>query len=241
MDEEIFFIVFPYEIDGLLDGVDGRRDRRDFHFRGIVQDGMCQLHDRRRHRRRKEQRLLLGRQFRDNLFHIMDEAHIQHTVCFVKHKKSNFLEMHKPLRHEIQQPARRRDEDVYAALECFHLVMLGDTAEDNGMLEMSMSAIGSETFTDLDRQFPGGSQDERLDSLHRLSVFFSQIQELQDRKSKRSGLSCSGLGATKQIFSAEDDRDGFLLDGGGSGISFFFERFQNRFDKSEFFERHTDK
>jgi hypothetical protein len=47
----------------------------------------------------------------------MDEAHIQHPVCLIQHKIPDMLQMDIALVHQIEQPARRRHQDVHAFLQ----------------------------------------------------------------------------------------------------------------------------
>ena len=50
-----------------------------------------------RHRSAKEQILSVLREHRYDLADIMDKAHIEHAVCFVKHKEFKLLERHRLL------------------------------------------------------------------------------------------------------------------------------------------------
>jgi hypothetical protein len=53
------------------------------------------------------------------------------------------------LLHQVEQPARRRDENLDATLQVADLRPLADAAEDDGMSQARMPAVGSKALADL--------------------------------------------------------------------------------------------
>src|SRR6266550_469811 len=64
-----------------------------------------------RHRRRKEQRLPLDRQFGDDFPDVVDEAHVEHAVGLVEHEKLDLSEPQAIALYEIEQAAGRGYHD----------------------------------------------------------------------------------------------------------------------------------
>ena len=61
----------------------------------------------------------------------MNEAHVEHAVCFVENEHFESIEFHGPLIDEIKKSTRGGDEDVRSVLESLQLWAGGDTAEDD--------------------------------------------------------------------------------------------------------------
>ena len=53
---------------------------------------------------------------RHELAHVADEAHVQHAVGFVDDEGVHRIQPHMLLLHQVEQAARRRDQDVDAVL-----------------------------------------------------------------------------------------------------------------------------
>ena len=77
-----------------------------------------------------------------------------------------------------------------------------------------MTAELAEESFGLQREFPGGSQDERIDA-----AAGPAHQSLQDRKQEGGGLPGAGLGRPDQVSAPDRVRDRALLDRGGLGVS----------------------
>ena len=73
-----------------------------------------ELRDVGRHGRREEQRLARLRQQRDDLPHVADEAHVEHPVGLVEDEDLDAVEPDMALPDQVEQPPRRRHQDVDA-------------------------------------------------------------------------------------------------------------------------------
>jgi hypothetical protein len=71
----------------------------------------------------------LGQQA-DDAADVVDEAHVEHAVGFVQHQDLDVAQVDGLLLHVVEQPARRRDDDVHAAAQVLDLRVDVDAAED---------------------------------------------------------------------------------------------------------------
>ena len=118
----------------------------------------------------------------------------------------------------IQQPARRRDDDVDAAAEGVFLRSHADAAEDRRGRERCVDRHVREVLEDLRRELSGGCEDERARRAARL-----RDQLVENGQQERRGLAAAGHGAGEEIAALEGRRDGVGLNG-------------RRFDEAEIFE-----
>src|SRR6185437_16335705 len=120
MQQQAPLVLLLHEIDRLPDRLYGRRNGSDFHTDRVDQDCARELLDLRRHRRRKEQGMFFLWQPCQDLADIIDETHIQHPVRLVQYEVLDLTEVQQTLIAEIEQPARRGDEDIRSALQTLH-------------------------------------------------------------------------------------------------------------------------
>ena len=82
---------------------------------GSVEDVCGELGDRRRHGGGEQQRLAVAPALRNDLPHVVDEAHVEHAVGLVEHEDRDLVEPDMALVAEVEQAAGRGDQDVDAA------------------------------------------------------------------------------------------------------------------------------
>jgi hypothetical protein len=116
--------------------------------------------------------------------------------------------------------------------------MLSDSPKYHFRPEVCIATIVREALFDLDSELTRRREDERPDrSLsHDFPIFL--IHMLDDRKGKRSCLSCTRLCDTEEISSSKDEGDRFLLYWSRGSIAFFGESFEYWVDEVEFREEH---
>ncbi len=197
MFEQVLFIGFIYKIKCLSYFFCRRRNGSHLHAQRIGQDRIGQVGNLRRHSGREEQRLTLYRKFGNYLFDIMDEAHVEHAVGFVKHENFHIAQRNITLVHQVEQTTRGSGQDIAATLQAFRLCELRYTSEYDHVPDTGMPAICFHTFVDLDSQFAGRRQNKAADGFMVGRNF--TVQQLQDRKCESSGFSSSGLGATQKV------------------------------------------
>ena len=85
-----------------------------------------------------------ARQHADELANGVDEAEIKHLIGFVEHENLDLGEIDGAPVEQIDEPAGCGDEDVDAALQSANLVVDRHAAENDGMREPQIAAIGAE-------------------------------------------------------------------------------------------------
>lgn len=162
-EEEVWFISLIDEINTLFDDIDGRRDRCDGHFRRIDEDRARELHDLGRHSCREKECLLLRREDSEELLHIMDESHIEHTICLIEDEELDIAEGYMFLIHEVKEASWCRDEDIDSISESIYLCSLSDATEYDGRAKSCVSSIRLKALTDLDSELTSRSDYECTD------------------------------------------------------------------------------
>jgi hypothetical protein len=131
----------------------------------------------------------------------MDEADVEHLVGLVENKEPCLAQVDGPAIHQVDQPARRRHEDVGAAGEPLGLRVDRLAADDKGDAQIGRQPL--KALDDLIGEFPGRRKHQAAGRFRR--GFFGPLStaprpaECQRRRSCRfrSGRSreCRGLAA----------------------------------------------
>ena len=129
--------------------------------RRVAQDRLRQLDDVRREGGGKEQRLAVGRQQRDDAFHIAEESHVEHAVHLIEHEELDLGEVHGALLDEIEQAAGCGHQHVHTAAHRGDLGILAYATVDQRLAETDVSAIGGEAFPYLAGELAGRCQHQR--------------------------------------------------------------------------------
>ena len=87
-------------------------------------------HDRGRHRRAEQHRVPVDRAGLDEPLDVGQEAHVEHLVSLVEDERAHVGEVERAAVEVVDQPARRPDDDVHAALERCGLLLVGRSAVD---------------------------------------------------------------------------------------------------------------
>ena len=111
------------EAEQLGDGVRGGGRRGDLDARRVVQEGIDQALDLRRHGGREEQRLPAWRQQLADLLDVGDEAHVEHAVGLVDHQDLDAAQQDLAALELVEQASGRGDQHVDAAVELPELVV----------------------------------------------------------------------------------------------------------------------
>ena len=102
-------------------------------------------------------------QGRDDAPDVVDEAHVEHAVGLVEDEVRDAVEAHEPLLHEIEQAARRGDEDVGLLAERDLLPVLAHAAVDDGVAKALVAAVGGDALGDLRGELARRREDEPAD------------------------------------------------------------------------------
>ena len=146
--------------------------------------------------------------------HHREEAHIGHVIGFVNDGDLHAAEVHVPLTHEIEEPARAGHEDVDATRERLDLGVLAHAAVNGVVAELCCGRKRPQRLRDLVREFPGGGEDQRARVAgDRAAPVRSEARD--HGKEEGIGLAGAGPAAAEDIPARERVRQCGRLDGGG--------------------------
>ena len=199
-------------VDKLGDCLRRIRSPADLHEMGTLQKFGGQRFNLFRQRGRKEQRLPLPWKGAHDLPDVGEESHVQHPVGFIQDGHLDLRKVDEPSAHEVEQPAGRGHDDLHPRPQRGDLRILAHAAVDRGASQMNMAAVVAHEFFCLQGQLTSGSDDQRANAFaaHARSVCGEQVQ---DRQCECRGFPRSGLGDADDIAAAEDERNGFALNG----------------------------
>ena len=218
--------------DVLLYGVGRLALVGDLDERRVVQQLAHAVLDGRVDGGREQQRLARGGRGADDLLHGRPEAHVQHAVGLVQHEHLHVAEAHGALFHEVDQAARRGDEDVHAVLELVDLRGVGQAAHHGEDAVMRGGGDGGAHLADLLGQLARGGDHEHERALPALGM--AQAVERGQREGR--GLAGAGLGGGDEVAPFERERDGLLLDGRGRFVAQARDGFKSLVGQAEFVE-----
>ena len=123
---------------------------------------------------------------------------------------------------EIEQATGGGDEDIDAGTHRGDLRVLADAAVDERLAETDFLAVGGETLSDLDREFPRGCEHKAA-ALLGAGVARIHVDCVEDGKREACRFSGACLCAAEKIPTFEKERDGLGLDGGRGNVFEFVE------------------
>ena len=208
-----------------LDDGGGGRSRRGYRdFDRIAEKRVGELADFRRHRRREEQGLPRFRQQADDALDIGNKAHVEHPVGLVDDENMRVGQQDLAAPMQIEQPSRRGDQHIDAAVELAFLVDKTFAADQQRHGQAMMLAVKLESCGDLGRQLAGRLDDQR--ARHpRPGAPGRQLVDHRQHKARR--FAGPGLGAAEHVPPALNVGDRLFLDRGGSCIAGVGNRLKN--------------
>ncbi len=181
-------------------GLDGDFDR-------ILQVGLGDATDLRRHGGREQGHLALLRQLLQHGFDVVDEAHAQHFIGFVQHQGLQLGQVQGAAVQVVNDAAGGTDHDVHATAQGRQLLAVGLAAVYRQHAEAGdLRRIGLEGLGDLDGQLAGRRQDQGL-GLDLLQVDVGQYRQGEGRR-----LAGTGLRLAQHVAAFQHRRDGGGLD-----------------------------
>ncbi len=202
-------------------GRDGDLDR-------ILQVGLGDAPDRRRHGRREQRDLARFRGLLQYRLDVVDEAHAQHFIGFVQHQRGQAGQIQRAALQVIDHPPGGAHHHMHAALERLQLRVVALAAVDRQDVETGhLRRVALERLGDLDRQFAGRRQHQRLRLVGR------QVDGGQQRQREGRGLAGAGLGLAQHVAAGQHRRDGGGLDGGWGFVAHFGDRGHDRRGQAE--------
>ena len=181
---------------------------------------------------RKEQGLFTPARFASNMFDILSEAHIQHTVCFVEDQRFNRAAIEVLFFYVLQQTSGRGDHDVLIFAEHFRVVHIGYAAGDGGDIQMRMFRQFAGMIGHLHRQLASWGEDQNTRRTGFLTREIEQVLQRWQQIRRRFTGACRRR--TEYITAIERRRNGGSLNGGRASETFILEGFQQAFVEFKF-------
>jgi hypothetical protein len=177
----------------------------------------------------------------DDLFDVVDEAHVEHAVGFVQHQDFQLREVDLARLHVVDQAARGRDQDFRILGQQLHLLRVrhaaqdrhgADAAHEGGVFARwvvtcrASSRVGVSTsifgWAALKRTLAARTGGLRFLIWGRPAGGRVDLDELvQGRQHECCGLARTGLRRNQQVAACDRCRDGLLLHWGRRGVAGF--------------------
>ena len=208
------------------------RLRGDFDADRVVDELLAQIGNCLGHGGREEQALaVLGQQV-GNALQRHDKAKVHHLIGFIEHEDFDIAQRQRALIDQIEQAARRRDQNVAARNQRPRLLADGNAAENALDRKVQILGIAAHVFSDLGGQFAGGREHQHP-ARSGLAGLGIRGQTVQRRQRERGGLAGAGLGDAQNVAALQQRRNGLLLDRRGIGIALGFKRTKKRLGKAK--------
>ncbi len=111
-------------------------------------------------------------------------------------------EVRKPAVREVEQPARRRDQDVASDTEALDLRHFADAAENHAGAKFLVCAVDANALADLRREFARRGKDERA-----RDAALGRAEHLEQRQHEGRRLAGARLGAGEQVAAGKHGRN----------------------------------
>ncbi len=186
----------------------------------VLEEALGQGGDGGGQRGREQVGLLPRGHVREDLLHILQEAHVQHLVTLVQHHHGHPRQVQGAPVQVVLDPAGGAHHHPGAALEGLQLRHVAEPAHQQGGLQARGHA--PQLGRHLLGQFPGGREDDGLD----LPAILEAVQQGQ---AEGQGLARAGAALHQQVATPEAGAEGLRLDLGGGGEAAPGEGGQERF------------
>ena len=190
---------------------------------------------------REQQALFLFRHCRQHLFHVVDEAHVQHAVGFIEHQHLDLAQIEHPLAEQIEQAPGCGDQNIHAFLDAADLRVHADAAKNDGGGKLQEFAVGLYRLLYLGREFAGRGQHQGADAGTAEFVLgaAAHAQFVQHGQHERCGFAGAGLGAAEQIVPVEHYRNSLGLYGRGGFVALLAHGLDNGRGQFQIFKVHN--
>ena len=196
--QQCLLLALFYKRHELFNALRGGRRRGNRHADWIVEETVAEFGNRFRHGRREEQGLALFWQQLVDALQRMDKAQVHHLVGFIENEDFNILQCDCALFDQVDQTARRCNEDIDAGGEPLFLAKNRHSAENAVNLEAEEFAIGAKAVGNLRGEFAGRREHQHPAAI--LLARFGLGREVMERRQReRCGLAGAGLRDTAQV------------------------------------------
>ena len=221
----------------LVNGVGGRRGGRDLHAGRVAHQVGNLAHGLLVECGREQQRLALGRRLAHNTANGGQKAHVEHAVGLVQNQHLDLVQVAGSLLDQIDQTARRGDQDVAAVLEGRGLGLVAHAAHDgHGDMAGDVGNLAGDLVDLLCELARGGDDEHHRATAVALGLFSTAttaaaatlahglgrsnvLQIVHGRQQKGSRLAGAGLSGGKQVAALEHHGDRAGLHGRGRRVA----------------------
>ena len=232
--EQIKFLIMRDRVERVIDRFIDRTGHADLDFGGIAKRKRRDGRDLRRHRGGEKQRLPLPRTPGDNVFDGRQETHVQHAIDLVENENVDVAETDLSGLEIVHKPARRRDDDIDAALQFGTLGPVTNATKHRDRADIGKAGKITERRLDLCREFTGRFEDEDAGP-----AVGAEAREHREGKGRR--FAGTGLSRSDQVAAAEDDGDGAKLDRSRVGITGGLDAAQDRLGEIKSLKSHESE
>ena len=209
-DEQVRLTVVRRMMEALRHADRRRGGPRYHHVNRIFHARLCEAIQIGRHRGGEQQGLPFFRHGVQDLVDLRRKPHVEHAVGLIQYENLHRQQIDRPIPEMVQQPTRRRDENIGTLPQASHLRLHIRATDDRRGKDPRAAAKLVDDLLNLDGQFSGRYQNQGFG----LSLWHGG-KPLDKRDDKRGGLAGAGLRASDHITSLENVRNGLRLNGRG--------------------------
>ena len=221
----------------LVDGVGGRRGGRDLHAGRVAHQVGDLAHGLLVEGRREQQRLTLGRRLAHNAADGGQKAHVEHAIGLVEYQHLDLVQVAGALLDQVDQTARRGDQDVTAVLERRGLRLVAHAAHDgHGDMASDVGNLARDLVDLLGKLARGGDDEHQGTATVALGLLGAAtavatatlahglgrsdvLQVVHGRQQEGGRLAGAGLSSGKQVAALEHHGDRASLDRRGRRVA----------------------
>ena len=238
--QHFFFLAAAHRVDDLRDALNSGVAGSDLNALRILQQRRGQVANFIAERGGEQQALfVLGHQGQD-FFHVMNKAHVEHSVGFVQHQNFNAGQIEQALALQVKQATRCGHQDVDAAFDAIDLRFHANATKHHGGLQAKVFAVVFHGLLNLGSQFTSRCEHQSTDGFAAklVATRFRQAELVQDRKGEGRSFAGAGLSAGQQVVPCQDDRNRLSLNGRRCVVALLLHGLQNGRGQIQFFKFH---
>ena len=161
LGQQFPFTFLIHKVNVLSHLLGGGITARDFDFQRVMQQLFGQCFNVVREGRREQQVLAFCRQFCQHAANIVNEAHVEHTICFIQHQNFDVIQFYRVLMFQVEQTARRGHQDIDTTAQFHHLRIDAHAAKHHQRTNVQVLAVVAHVFANLRGEFTGWREDQR--------------------------------------------------------------------------------
>ena len=238
--QNFFFLAATHGVDHLRNALHRRVAGRDLNALGVLQERSGQVANFIAEGGGEQQALFVfGHQGQD-FFHVMNKAHVEHSVGFVQHQNFNAGQIEQALALQVKQATRCGHQHVDAAFDAIDLRLHAHATKHHGGLEAEVFTVVFHGLFNLGRQFTSRCEHQSADGFAAkfVATRFRQAELVQDRQGKGCSFAGAGLSTCQQVVPCQDDRNRLGLDGRRCVVALLLHGLQNGRSQIQFFKCH---